>query len=136
MPVPTWERGAVVARFVIPGEPAAKGNSRKLVTIKGRPALIKSEKGLAFEALAGLHVPALPQPFDGDVWLECRAFYASRQPDLDSSLVRDALQGRIITNDRQVRAALEFGFIDRDRPRVEVAVYRASLRLVSEEAAA
>lgn len=126
----------MVARFVIPGEPAAKGNSRKLVAIKGRPALIKSEKGLAFEALAALHVPALPQPFDGDVWLECRVFYASRQPDLDSSLVRDALQGRVLANDRQVRAALEFGFIDRDRPRVEVTVYKAALRLLDGECAA
>ena len=30
--------------FIIHGEPASKANSRKLVTIKGRPAFIKSDK--------------------------------------------------------------------------------------------
>ncbi|MCW2242784.1 RusA family crossover junction endodeoxyribonuclease [Azospirillum canadense] len=129
-PLPTWVRGDVLARFTIPGEPAAKGNSRKLVTIKGRPALIKSEKGLAFEAVARLHVPELAEPYDGDVSIEAAAFYKTRQPDLDTSLVRDAIQGRIIVNDRQVRHVAESGFIDKNRPRVEVIVYKATLKLM------
>ncbi len=127
---PTWVRGEVLAWFVIPGEPAAKGNSRQLVTIKGRPALIKSDKGLAFEAVAALHVPKRDAPCEGDVSVETRAFYASRRPDLDTSLVRDALQGRVIVNDRQIRHVSESGFVDSDRPRVEVIVYKATLKLV------
>ena len=35
-------------KFTIFGEPASKANSRQLVTIKGRPAFIKSKKALDF----------------------------------------------------------------------------------------
>lgn len=125
-----WERGERIAAFTIPGEPAAKGNSRKLVLIRGRPALIKSEKGLGFEALAKLYVPTLATPYDGDVWFECRVYYASRRPDLDPSLVKDALQSRVVVNDRQVRHEVNSGFVDRNKPRVEVAVFKAILKLV------
>jgi len=120
-----WERGALLAAFTIPGEPAAKGNSRRLVIIRGRPALIKSDKGLGFEATAALYVPVLDPPFGGDAWMECRVFYASRRPDLDTSLVKDALQNRVLINDRQVRHEVNSDFVDRDRPRVEVRVFKA-----------
>jgi len=130
-----WTRGDLIAAFTIPGEPAAKGNSRKLATLHGRPALIKSDKGRAFEAIAATFVPTIDPPFGGDVWLECRVFYASRRPDLDSSLVRDALQERVLVNDRQIRAALEWGFVDKTRPRVEVRVFKAALGARRREAA-
>lgn len=131
-----WERGERIAAFTIPGEPAAKGNSRRLVIIRGRPALIKSDKGLAFEATAALYVPTLDRPFGGDAWMECRVFYASRRPDLDTSLVKDALQNRVLVNDRQVRHEVNSDFVDRDRPRVEVRVFKATPGLRRREAAA
>jgi hypothetical protein len=142
-PQPTWQRGDLLARFVIPGEPAAKGNSREIVKIGGQPRLRKGDKALGFEAIAGLHVTKLPEPYEGDVAVHVRVFYATRRPDLDASLVYDALQTRkvkvgsgfvleprLIANDRQVRLKIEEGFVDKDRPRVEVAVYKATQKLV------
>lgn len=139
----TWVRGDLLARFVIPGEPAAKGNSREIVSIGGQPRLRKGDKALAFEAVAGRHVPKLEEPYEGDVAVYVRVFYATRRPDLDASLVYDALQTRrvqvgagiimeprLIANDRQVRLKIEEGFVDPARPRVEVAVYKAALKLV------
>jgi Holliday junction resolvase RusA-like endonuclease len=122
---PEWRIGEKIAEFTLPGEPSATGNSREIIMIGGRPRLRKGDKALAFEALAALYVPALDAPFEGDVAVVARVFYASRRPDLDSSLVRDALEGRVIKNDRQVRHVSESGFIDKARPRVEVAVYKA-----------
>lgn len=141
---PEWRIGDLLARFVIPGEPAAKGNSREIIMIGGRPRLRKGDKALAFEALAALYVPKLEKPYKDEVAVIVRVFYASRRPDVDASLVYDALQNkktaagigpdgkrkwlvekRLIENDRQVRFKIESGFIDKDRPRVEVAVYEA-----------
>ncbi|MCM8736613.1 hypothetical protein M5E06_21025 [Azospirillum sp. A1-3] len=142
-PQPTWQRGDLLARFTIPGEPAAKGNSREIVKFGDKVALRKGNKALDFEAVAALHVTKLPEPYEGDVAVHVRVFYASRRPDLDASLVYDALQTRrvkvgagfileprLITNDRQVRLKIEEGFVDKARPRVEVAVYKATQKLV------
>lgn len=142
-PHQVWTRGDVLARFVIPGEPAAKGNSREIVTFGDQVRLRKCDKALAFEAVAGQHVPKLEEPYEGDVAVYVRIFYASRRPDLDASLVYDALQNqrakvgrgvviekRLIVNDRQVRQKIEEAFIDRARPRIEVVVYKASLKLM------
>lgn len=135
-----WERGDLLARFTIPGEPAAKGNSREVVKIGGQTRLRKGDKALAFEALAARHVPKLDTPYEGPVSVYLRVFYASHRPDVDGSLVYDALQSRkvkvgggfvidkrLIANDRQVRQKIEDGFVDKSRPRVEVAVYKATL---------
>lgn len=142
-PQPTWQRGDLLARFVIPGEPAAKGNSREIVKIAGQVRLRKGDKALAFEAIAGAAVPKLTEPYEGDVAVYVRVFYRTRNPDLDASLVYDALQTRkikvgdgfvlerrLIANDRQVRQKIEEGFVDKARPRVEVAVYKAVQKLV------
>lgn len=140
----TWVRGdLLVPRFVIPGEPAAKGNSREIVQFGDRAALRKGDKALAFEALAGRHVPKLEEPYEDYVAVYLRIFYASYRPDVDGSLVYDALQTRrvkvgtgfileprLIANDRQVRQKIEDGFVDKARPRVEVFVYKVSLKLV------
>ncbi|NUB25760.1 hypothetical protein [Azospirillum brasilense] len=145
-PQQKWVWGELLARFVIPGEPAAKGNSREIVQFGDRAALRKGDKALAFESTAGLHVPKWEEPYDGDVAVSLRIYYASRRPDLDGSLVYDALQNRttwigkgeerkarvekrLIVNDRQIRLKHEEGFVDPARPRVEVAVYKATLVL-------
>lgn len=44
-------------KFTIFGEAASKANSRKIVTIAGRPASIKSNKALAFEKAALMQIP-------------------------------------------------------------------------------
>ncbi|MCG5072255.1 RusA family crossover junction endodeoxyribonuclease [Paraburkholderia tagetis] len=127
--------------FVILGEPASKANSRKLVTIAGRPSTIKSDKAHNFEAMA---LPQIPPRVR--VQLKCplrvtlRIFYASERPDLDESVVLDVMQDRyktvgkgdakrrelvqrgVYVNDRQVREKHVFHAIDRANPRTEVTI--------------
>lgn len=131
-------------RFVILGEPASKANSRKIVTIAGRPSSIKSQKARGFETDALMQIPpAARQRIEGPVRVWLRIWYASERPDLDESIVLDVLQDRygkapkvdgkaagprplvqagVYRNDRQVREKHIFHGIDRKNPRVEVCV--------------
>lgn len=125
---------------VIFGELASKANSRKLVTmggrwtvmngqrtrVGGRPAFIKSEKARAFEMAVQRQVPVLSPMLEGRLRLICKIFYASERPDLDESVLLDALQGRIYANDRQVREKHVSHAIDRDAPRAIVRVEEMS----------
>ena len=47
--------------FVIHGEPASKANSRQLVTIRGRPAFIKSKKARDYVKLFDQQCQTLPE---------------------------------------------------------------------------
>lgn len=110
--------------FVIFGEPASKANSRKMVHIGGRPAFIKSEKALSYlgsfmqQVKAQIKVP----PAQGFVRVELVIHYASRRPDLDESVILDALQGYAYLNDRQVRQRHAYWALDKDCPRAVVRV--------------
>ena len=127
--------------FTILGEPASKANSRKLVTIGGRPSTIKSEKARNYEADAVKQIPPrFRLQIAGPVRVTLRIFYASQRPDLDESVVLDVLQDRyktvkrgdekervlvqkgVYVNDRQVREKHIFHGIDRANPRTEVIV--------------
>lgn len=123
--------------FTILGEAASKANSRKAVTIAGRPSFIKGEKALAFEKNALKQIPpAARQRLAGPVSVTLRMFYATERPDLDESLVLDILQDRyakgamgrtlvqhgVYQNDRQVREKHVFHGIDKRNPRVEIVV--------------
>jgi len=109
---------------IIYGEAASKDNSRQLVTIKGRPALIKSVKARLFERAAHLQlqVAELKKPISGPVSATLRIYYTTERPDLDESVVLDVLQGYAYLNDRQVREKHVFHGIDKVRPRVEIEV--------------
>jgi len=124
-------------RFTILGEAASKANSRQLVTIKDRPAFIKSKKALSFERDALRQIPsAARQRLTGPVRVTLRMFYASERPDLDEHVVLDVLQDRyhgrgeqrrlvqagVYCNDRQVREKHVFWGLDRHNPRCEVEV--------------
>jgi Holliday junction resolvase RusA-like endonuclease len=127
--------------FTILGEPASKANSRKLVTIGGRPSTIKSEKARNYESDAVKQIPPrFRLQIAGPVRVTLRIFYASQRPDLDESVVLDVLQDRyktvgkgeqkrrelvqkgVYVNDRQVREKHVFHGIDRANPRTEVLV--------------
>jgi len=131
----------MLIQFTILGEPASKANSRKLVTIGGRPSTIKSEKARNYEADAVKQIPPRYRvQLDGPVRVTLRIFYASQRPDLDESVVLDVLQDRYKTvgkgeakrrelvqkgvyiNDRQVREKHVFHGIDRANPRTEIVV--------------
>lgn len=131
----------MLIQFTILGEPASKANSRKLVTIGGRPSTIKSEKARNYEADAVRQIPPkFRVQLTGPVRVTLRIFYASQRPDLDESVVLDVLQDRYKTtgkgdakrrelvqkgvyiNDRQVREKHVFHGIDKANPRTEVIV--------------
>lgn len=119
------------------GQVASKANSRQLVTIKGRPAFIKSPEARAFERGALMQIPAAAKRMlTGPVRAVIRIWYASERPDLDESVVLDVLQAKYETrdgvrvlvrkgvyiNDRQVREKHVFHGIDRKNPRAEVVI--------------
>lgn len=101
----------------IKGEPVSKANSRRLVSIHGQPRVIKSAKALDYVRRVELLVPRLNPMLEGRLRLTATIYYASERPDLDESLILDALQGRIYANDRQVRERHVWHAIDREDPR-------------------
>lgn len=115
-------------RLTIYGEPASKANSRQLVTIKGRPAFIKSAKARSYAATAAKQIPhAARVGLEGPVAVEMVIYYRTHRPDLDESVILDALQSQggmvgVYRNDRQVREKHIFHRIDRDNPRAEITV--------------
>jgi len=109
-----------VQTFVVYGEPASKANSRKMVTIKGVPRLIKSRKALGYAEVFKLQCRG--SPMEGDVKVSMTIYYGSRRPDLDESLILDLLQGIAYHNDRQVKEKHIIWGLDRENPRTEIRV--------------
>ena len=109
--------------FIIHGEPASKSNSRKLVTIKGRPAFIKSDKARKYVKRFEEQCPQMGDSmFLDDVEVEMTVYYASRRPDLDESVILDCMQGFIYKNDRQVKRKINQWGLDKENPRAEITV--------------
>lgn len=139
-------------RFTVIGECPSMKNSRQLVTIKGRPAFIKSKKARDYERAASLQIPAADRRMiDVPVKVTIHLFYASQRPDLDEALLLDVMAARykrgkgklqciapgqyqhekgervlvskgVYVNDRQVREKHIFHAIDKANPRAEVVV--------------
>jgi thymidylate kinase len=114
--------------FVILGEPASKANSRKLVTLGGRPAFIKSQKArdyvIEFQRQCRKQVKVMT---DKDVRVELMIYYASRRPDLDESVILDAMQGIVYVNDRQVKQRIAYWGLDKDMPRSVIRVVECDI---------
>jgi|TARA_R110000851_G_scaffold82441_2_gene180705 Holliday junction resolvase RusA-like endonuclease len=108
--------------FVIHGEPASKANSRQIVTIRGRPAVIKSKKARDYVKLFDQQCKVLPELLEGDLAVIITIHYASRRPDLDESVILDCMQGKIYANDRQVKEKHIFWSLDREAPRSHIIV--------------
>lgn len=108
---------------VIFGEPASKANSRRIVSIGGKVRSIKSSKALSYIDAFNMQCKALSRLIDVDVEARLIIYYASRRPDLDESVILDALQGKAYVNDRQVkRKVVEWG-LDPARPRAVIELY-------------
>lgn len=118
--------GLPLQSFVIFGEPASKANSRKLVRLNGRPAFIKSEKARAYLKDFQWQCPKLSPLLTGDLAVYMRIHYASRRPDLDESVILDAMQGLIYENDRQIKEKHVFHALDKDNPRTEIVIARTT----------
>jgi Holliday junction resolvase RusA-like endonuclease len=104
------------------GEPTSKANSRKVVLIKGKIRVIKSQKALDYCKHFALQCPQLDDPFDCDLFVEIHIYYASRRPDLDESLILDNMQNKIYKNDRQIKIKHIYWHLDKENPRAEIKV--------------
>ena len=83
---------------------------------------IKSSKALSYAESFGLQVRPLADLLEGQLRVDMWIYYATQRPDLDESLILDLLQGKVYLNDRQVRERHVYHYIDKENPRVEIAV--------------
>ncbi|MEK7125078.1 MAG: hypothetical protein AAB864_01650 [Patescibacteria group bacterium] len=98
----------------------SKANSRRLARFGTRPASIKSAKALKYASDVSLQAPKLATLLAGRLRVTARVFYASERPDLDLSVLWDSLQGKIYTNDRQLREMHLHHAVDKLNPRTEL----------------
>lgn len=107
--------------FTILGEPVSLKNRRPIHRNRrtGKPFSGKSDKLKRYEADFFAQVPPDAKiGLEKDVRVEIRAFYASRRPDLDVSVILDLLQNcGCIVNDRQVKELHAYHGVDRGNPR-------------------
>lgn len=61
-------------------------------------------------------------PTDKTVRVEIMIHYASRRPDLDESVILDAMQDIVYLNDRQVRQRMCYWGLDKELPRAVIRV--------------
>lgn len=119
--------------LVVKGEPASKANSRRLITMGGKPRFIKSAKALSYAEAFNLQVKKVEPLLEGELRVDMWIYYASQRPDLDESLILDLLQDKLYANDRQVRERHIHHFIDKDDPRVEILIQQRD-KVFGEEA--
>lgn len=108
--------------LIILGEPASKSNNRRLMYSKGRPRIIKSHKALHYVANIKRQLKPLIPLIEGDIEMTIKIWYASRRPDLDPSLIFDALQGLIYKNDRQIKKFTCIWGLDKRKPRSHIKI--------------
>lgn len=108
--------------LVVRGEPASKANQRRLVLRGNKPMFIKSSKALSYAESFALQVRPVADLLEGQLRVDMWIYYATQRPDLDESLILDLLQGKVYLNDRQVRERHVYHYIDKENPRVEIAV--------------
>ena len=119
--------------LVILGEPASKANSRRIVNIRGRMVPIKSQKALDYvTSLRSQAAAQISTMIEGDLRVEMMIHYASRRPDLDESVILDALQGIAYANDRQVKQRMTYWGLDKDMPRAVIRITQCDLDDVPE----
>ena len=107
---------------IIYGECCSKANSRRLVHFGGKPRFIKSKKALVFERDVQIQAKKISTMLEGDLKIEADIYYSSRRPDLDESIILDALQGIWYANDRAFKQKTIRKFLDKENPRCEVTV--------------
>lgn len=147
--------------FTVRGECASMKNSREIVMLGDRPALIKSQKAREYEKTASLQIPPeARQMIEGPVRVTVRLFYASERPDLDPALLLDILAAKykrtkgkltkigngeyaygegerilvskgVYRNDRQVREIHAYHGIDAANPRAEIEIEPMQAQQVS-----
>jgi len=110
--------------IVVPGQPVSSKNRRRIVGMKSRrPRLIKSADALSYVEMVKASCPVLNPLLDGDLYIHVDAYYASRRPDLAClEIIRDALEGRVYENDRQIKMESATWNLDKDDPRARIRI--------------
>jgi len=111
---------------IIYGEPASKANSRRFVSVGGKPRFIKSQKALDYAKTFGLQLKPPPDNILDDVEVNIIIWYRTRRPDLDPSLVFDLLQPLVIKNDRQIKVIHAYHALDKENPRAWIRILKLS----------
>ena len=107
----------------IEGEPASKANSRRLVSIGGKPRVIKSEKALRYSKQFLLQCKKPEHWIIDDIEVSITIWYRTRRPDLDPSLIFDLLQkAEVIKNDRQIKVIHAYHKLDKENPRSHIQI--------------
>jgi len=109
------------------GELSSKANSRRIVKIGNLTRVIRSKKALAYARSFPPQCPLLPNLLDEDgsqLLVVIDAYYRSRRPDLDESLLLDLLQNRVYKNDRSVKVKIVRWHLDRENPRAKVKILK------------
>lgn len=120
--------GGNTLKLCILGEPASKANSRQIVMLGKRMAVIKSKKAREYEAVAIRQVALQCRAAGwrchaiGQMRVTMTIYYGSERPDLDESVVLDVMQMTVYGNDRQVREKHVYHAIDRANPRAEILI--------------
>ena len=111
---------------IIYGEPASKANSRRFVSVGGKPRFIKSQKALDYAKAFGLQLKPPSDNILDDVEVNIIIWYRTRRPDLDPSLVFDLLQPLVIKNDRQIKVIHAYHALDKENPRAWIRILKLS----------
>ncbi len=114
--------------FEIKGQPYSKANSRKLVSIGGKPRFIKSAPARRYVTDFQSQCPQLDELLEGDLEVEISIFYSTRRPDLDSSLILDCMENHIYKNDRQVKRQILYWGLSKENPRAEIRVTEIEIK--------
>jgi hypothetical protein len=98
------------------------------VKVRNRPLIIKSKQALAYTESFLKQVPEEHKQKLGceqkPLALWAHVHYQSNRSDLSVELLKDLLQkAGVISDDRWIKAEFLFGAIDRDNPRVELALF-------------
>tara|TARA_R110000823_G_scaffold216020_2_gene345596 strand:- start:400 stop:786 length:387 start_codon:yes stop_codon:yes gene_type:complete len=114
----------IIWEQIILGEAASKANSRRLVSVGGKPRFIKSKKALEYSKGFAQQLKPPAECITHDVQVSIVMWYRTRRPDLDPALVFDLLQPLVIKNDRQIKVIHAYHGLDKETPRVWIRVLK------------
>ncbi len=123
----------LLAELTIEGQPPRKSNQRQLVRRgrgkNARPMFIKSKEAREYVEYFTLMVPKEDQQqygsLDENLRVDIAVWYTSRRPDLSVELILDCLEAaKVIKNDRYIREVHTYGFVDKEKPRMKLRLFR------------
>ncbi|MBU2703664.1 Holliday junction resolvase RusA-like endonuclease [Sporomusaceae bacterium BoRhaA] len=120
-----------MSKLIIPGRPATKKNSSRIVRMGKRRAILPSEAFERYQDEALLHLKKYKQNYDGPVHVCCRYWLPDKRwwPDLVGLLqaTSDILEkAGILENDRLIEDydGSRIVGLDKQNPRAEIEILR------------